>query len=61
MLFGTTDGQLIVMSSTGAMLVQVTISDGHEITAMGYSCEKFQLDEQENENNSDQGSPSGKC
>ena len=31
-LFGTTDGQIIVMSSTGAMVSQVTILQGMEIT-----------------------------
>ena len=48
-MFGTTDGQVIVMSANGAMLAQVTLVDGTEITAMSWSCEKFYLDEREAE------------
>ncbi|KAL5010502.1 hypothetical protein ScPMuIL_012807 [Solemya velum] len=44
-MFGTSDGQIIVMSSTGAMLTQVTVQEGMEITAMIWSCEKFNMDE----------------
>ncbi|XP_033739406.1 tubby-related protein 4-like [Pecten maximus] len=44
-IFGTTGGQLIVMSSTGAMLTQVVINDSMEISTMAWSCEKFNMDE----------------
>lgn len=57
-LFGTTDGQVIVMSANGAMLAQVTLVDGTEITGMAWSCEKFYLDERDsndNENINNQG------
>nr|KAG5708967.1 hypothetical protein BaRGS_009376 [Batillaria attramentaria] len=47
-MFGTTDGQVIVMSSTGAMMSQVTINEGFEITSMAWSCEKFNMEEVEN-------------
>ena len=33
------------MSSTGAMLTQVVINDGMEICTMAWSCEKFNMDE----------------
>lgn len=46
-MFGTTDGQLLVMSATGAMLTQVVMQDGVEITSMAWSCEKFGLSEQD--------------
>lgn len=42
-----TDGQIIVMSSTGAMITQVVIRESVEITALTWSCEKFYLSEQE--------------
>lgn len=47
-MFGTSDGQLIVMSSTGAMVSQVTINEGFEITSMTWSCEKFNMEEADN-------------
>lgn len=46
-MFGTSDGQIIVMSSTGAMLTQVMVLEGAEIGAMSWSCEKFNMDEAE--------------
>ena len=46
-MFGTTDGQIIVMSSTGAMVSQVTVHDGMEISAMAWSCERFNMEEVE--------------
>ena len=46
-LFGTTDGQVIVMSSTGAMLAQVTVVDSQEVASLTWSCEKFYLGEQD--------------
>ena len=39
------------MSANGAMLAQVTLVDGTEITAMAWSCEKFYLDERDSDNN----------
>ncbi|KAL3883564.1 hypothetical protein ACJMK2_029816, partial [Sinanodonta woodiana] len=44
-MFGTTDGQIIVMNSTGAMVSQVTIHDGMEISTLAWSCEKFNMEE----------------
>ena len=46
-MFGTTDGQVIVMSASGAMVSQTKVSPGNEITCMVWSCEKFNLEEQE--------------
>ena len=46
-MFGTTDGQVIVMSSTGAMIRQFTVHEGNEITSMAWSCEKFNMEEAE--------------
>ena len=48
-MFSTSDGQLIVMSSTGAMLSQVVVADGADISSMAWSCEKFVLTEQDAE------------
>ncbi|XP_064628378.1 tubby-related protein 4-like [Lineus longissimus] len=48
-LFGTTDGHIIVMSSTGAMVTHEAILEGAEISNMAFSCEKFNMDENENE------------
>lgn len=73
MLFGTTDGQIVIMSSTGAMLGQVTIHDGMEISSLTWSCEKFNMDEidastnqqannsVELKNNNQQSNGCGKC
>lgn len=61
-MFGTTDGQVVVMSSSGAMLVQVTIHEGMEITTMMWSCEKFNMDESDSDKNIKKTSPpSGEC
>ncbi len=46
MLFGTTDGQIVVMSSTGAMLAQLSLGEGKEISSMAWSCPKFFLEDQ---------------
>lgn len=46
-MFGTTDGQIIVMTSQGAMVTQITILDGMEITSLLWSCEKFNMEETE--------------
>ena len=35
------------MSANGAMLAQVTLMDGVEITSMAWSCQKFYLDERD--------------
>ena len=51
-MFGTTDGQIIIMSSTGAMVSQVTILEGMEITALLWSCEKFNMEETEDNRDS---------
>lgn len=44
-LFGTTDGNIIVMSSTGAMQSQITVLENMEITSLLWSCEKFNMEE----------------
>ncbi|CAG5121578.1 unnamed protein product [Candidula unifasciata] len=44
-MFGTLDGQIIVMSSTGLVVTQVTVHEGFEITNMAWSCEKFNMEE----------------
>ncbi|KAH9505615.1 Tubby- protein 4 [Bulinus truncatus] len=46
-MFGTLDGQIIVMSSTGAVVTQVTVHEGFEITSMAWSCERFNMEEAE--------------
>ena len=51
-MFGTTDGQIIVMSSTGAMVSQVTVLEGMEITTLLWSCEKFNMEETESNRDS---------
>ena len=48
-MFGTTDGQILVMSAAGLMLTQVATMDGVEIMNMAWSCEKFCLSEQDAE------------
>ena len=45
MLFGTSDWQIVVMSATGAMLAQVTVCDGREISSMAWSCQRFFLED----------------
>ena len=59
-LFGTSDGQMVVMTATGSMLAQVTVSAGLEITAMAWSCQRFFLEDQDqlNRDNCDAGSNS---
>jgi hypothetical protein len=62
-MFGTTDGQIIVMSSQGAMVTQVTVLEGMEITTLLWSCEKFNMEEEEGNQETDQSGPSqdSKC
>ena len=54
-MFGTTDGQIIVMSSTGAMVSQIMIHEGMEISALAWSCEKFNMEETDTDNDQDTG------
>ncbi|XP_077868166.1 tubby-related protein 4-like [Saccoglossus kowalevskii] len=42
-LFGTSDGQIIVMDIHGAMVTQCTLSDKCEIHSISWSCEKFRM------------------
>lgn len=44
-MFGTTDGQVIVMSVVGLPLAQVSVSQGSDIVSMAWSCNKFELAE----------------
>ncbi|XP_044262852.1 tubby-related protein 4 [Tribolium madens] len=43
--FGTTSGQIIVMDVHGAMVSQVQLSSEVGITSMAWSCEKFKMEE----------------
>ncbi|XP_076257679.1 WD40 superfamily protein Tusp isoform X2 [Rhynchophorus ferrugineus] len=47
--FGTTSGQIIVMDVHGAMVSQVQLSGDVGITAMAWSCEKFKMEEGDDE------------
>ncbi|GAB6027071.1 hypothetical protein CHUAL_013797 [Chamberlinius hualienensis] len=44
-LFGTSYGQVVVMDVHGVMVVQVSILEGTSILSMGWSCEKFKMEE----------------
>lgn len=49
--FGTTSGQIVVMDVHGAMVSQVQLSSEVGISSMAWSCEKFKMEEgDENEN-----------
>ncbi|XP_013385175.1 tubby-related protein 4 isoform X2 [Lingula anatina] len=43
-LLGTSDGQIIVLTSSGATVTQVTILSGQEMSHMAWSCEKFSME-----------------
>lgn len=43
--FGTTSGQIIVMDVHGAMVSQVQLNPEFGILSMAWSCEKFKMDE----------------
>lgn len=43
--FGTTSGQIIVMDVHGAMVSQIQISADIGISSMAWSCEKFKMEE----------------
>ncbi|XP_044761146.1 tubby-related protein 4 isoform X3 [Coccinella septempunctata] len=43
--FGTTSGQIIVMDVHGAMVSQVQLTNESGITSMAWSCEKFKMEE----------------
>lgn len=45
-MFGTTDGQVVVMSAMGLPLAQVTVSTGSDIVSMAWSCSKFVLSDE---------------
>lgn len=47
--FGTNSGQIIVMDVHGAMVSQVQLSGDVGITSMAWSCEKFKMEEGEDE------------
>ena len=42
-MFGTSDGHVIVMTSSGTLVRHFTINEGNEIAAMAWSCEKFNM------------------
>ncbi|XP_066252938.1 tubby-related protein 4 isoform X1 [Euwallacea similis] len=47
--FGTNSGQIIVMDVAGAMVSQVQLIEDVGITSMAWSCEKFKMEEGEDE------------
>lgn len=47
--FGTTHGQIIVMDVHGAMVSQVQLYAEMKITSMAWSCEKFKMEEGEDD------------
>lgn len=47
--FGTTQGQIIVMDVHGAMVSQVQLYAEMKITSMAWSCEKFKMEEGEDD------------
>lgn len=49
MYFGTTLGQIIVMDVHGAMVSQVQVSKNIKILSMAWSCEKFKMEEDDDE------------
>ncbi|XP_056643728.1 tubby-related protein 4 [Diorhabda sublineata] len=48
--FGTTSGQIIVMDVHGAMVSQVQLNSDISITFMAWSCEKFKMEEGDDNN-----------
>ncbi|RUS90890.1 hypothetical protein EGW08_001397 [Elysia chlorotica] len=46
-MFGTMDGKLIVMSAAGAVISQVAVHEGFEITSLAWSCDRFNMEEAE--------------
>ena len=50
-IFGTTEGQVIVMSANGNMVARATIQEGAEIMSLSWSCEKFNMEENDMESN----------
>lgn len=53
MLFGTTDGQVIVMDVHGAMVAQVNVLEEVTISSMAWSSEKFKMEEGDDDGNED--------
>lgn len=47
--FGTAHGQIIVMDVHGAMVSQVQLYAEMKITSMAWSCEKFKMEEGEDD------------
>lgn len=52
MLFGTSNGQILVIDVHGVMVAQVSIQDGMPIASMCWSCEKFKMEETDEEDSS---------
>ncbi|XP_076357705.1 tubby-related protein 4-like [Tachypleus tridentatus] len=48
-LFGTSSGQILVTDVHGEMVGQVRVQDGVNITFMAWSCEKFKMEETDEE------------
>lgn len=59
-MFGTSDGQIILMSSAGVMLSQISVYAGMEIGTMAWSSEKFNMDETDGNTSSSRQSLSSK-
>ncbi|KAH7948204.1 hypothetical protein HPB52_019332 [Rhipicephalus sanguineus] len=49
-LFGTSNGQILVNDMHGELVAQVTLNEDAAIVAMAWSCEKFKMEEADDEN-----------
>ncbi|XP_065293855.1 tubby-related protein 4 [Dermacentor albipictus] len=49
-LFGTSNGQILVNDMHGELVAQVTLNEDAAIVAMAWSCEKFKMEEADDDN-----------
>lgn len=50
MLFGTSTGQLVVMTSAGGTIItELSLNEGYTVTSLKWNCEKFRLVEDDNQ------------
>ena len=59
-MLGTSDGQLVVLSSRGVVLNQTTLVPGVEVTGMAWPGEKFKFTEEMNSSTTSSTSPAGR-
>lgn len=52
-LFGTSNGQILVSDMHGEVVAQVTLVEDAAIVAMAWSCEKFKMEEADEEQRSE--------